>query len=88
MIYVQSLHWLKELNINKFSVLSITLKRNSSFHDYNVLGAMLKRATNYYYLGATLSSDLNRLRHVKKYLIRLAEALVYLKEPCPPAHKA
>ena len=48
-----------ELNINKFSVLSITLKRNSIFHDYDIIGAMLKRVTNHDYLGVTMSSDLN-----------------------------
>ena len=79
--------WLMELNINKCSVLSITLKRNSIFHDYNILGATLKRVTNHDYLGVTISSDLNWLRHVKKFLIRQAEPLVYLKEPHPPAHK-
>ena len=78
---------LMELNINKCSVLSITLKRNSIFHDYNILGAMLKPVTNHDYLGVTISSDLNWLRHVKKIVIRLAEPLVYLKEPYPPAHK-
>ena len=31
--------WLMELNINKCSVLSITLKRNSIFHDNDILGA-------------------------------------------------
>ena len=76
-----------ELNINKCSVLSITLKRNSMFHDYNILGATPKRVTNHDYLGVTISSDLNWLRHVKKILIRQAEPLVYLKEPYPPAHK-
>ena len=34
--------WLMELNINKYPVLSITLKRNSIFHDNNILGTMLK----------------------------------------------
>ena len=33
--------WLMELNINKCSVLSITLKRNSIFHEYNILGATI-----------------------------------------------
>ena len=79
--------WLMELNINKCSVLSITPKRNSIFHDHNILGATLKRVTNHDYLGVTISSDLNWLRHVKKILIRQAEPLVYLKEPYPPAHK-
>ena len=55
-----------ELNINKCSVLSTTLKHNSIFHDNNVPGAMLKRVTNHDYLGVTMSSDLNLLRHVKK----------------------
>ena len=76
-----------ELNINKCSVLSITLKRNSIFHDYNILGAMPKRVTNHDYLGVAMSSDLDWLRHVKKILITQAESLVYLKEPYTPAHK-
>ena len=37
--------WLMELNIIKCSVLSITLKPNSIFHDYDILGAMLKLLT-------------------------------------------
>ena len=49
--------WLMKLNINKCSVLSITLKRNSIFHDYDILGAMPKRVTNHDYLGVTLSRD-------------------------------
>ena len=79
--------WLMELNINKCSVLSITLKRNSIFHDYNILGATLRRVTNHDYLGVNISSDLNWLRHVKKILIRQAEPLVYSEQPYPPAHK-
>ena len=58
--------WLMELNINKCSVLSITLKRNSIFHDYDILGATPKRVTNHDYLGVTISSDLTWLRHVTK----------------------
>ena len=56
--------WLMELNINKCSVLSITLKRNSIFHDYNILGATLRRVTSHDYLGVSISSDLSRPRHV------------------------
>ena len=59
--------WLMELNINKYSVLSITLKRNSIFHDYDVLGATLRQVTHHDYLGVSISSDLNWLRHVKKF---------------------
>ena len=72
--------WLMNLNINKCSVLSITLKRNSIFHDHNILGATLMRVTNHDYLGETISSDLNWLRHVT---IRQAEPLVYLKNHIP-----
>ena len=50
--------WLVELNINKCSVLSITLERNSIFHDYYILGATHRRFTNHDYLGVTISSDL------------------------------
>ena len=51
--------WLMELNINKCSVLSITLKRNSIFHDYYIHGAMRTRITNHDYLGVAISSDQN-----------------------------
>ena len=39
--------WLMELNINKCSVLYITLKPNYIFHDNNILGATHKRVTNH-----------------------------------------
>ena len=79
--------WLMELNINKCSVHSITLKRNSIFHDYDILGATLMRVINHDYLGVTISSDLNWLRHVTKISNKAAEPLVYSKEPYVPAHK-
>ena len=59
--------WLMVLNIDKCSVLSITLNRMSSFHDNGILGATLKRVTNHDYLGVTTSSDLNWCRHVTKF---------------------
>ena len=58
--------WLMKLNINKCSVLSTTLKRNYIFHDNNILGATHKRVTNHDYLGVTISSNINWLRHVTK----------------------
>ena len=54
------------ININKCSVLSITLKCYSSFHDHNILGTMPKRASNHDYHGVTISSDLNWFRHAKQ----------------------
>ena len=36
-------NWLMELNINKCSVLSITLKRIFIFHDNSILGATLRK---------------------------------------------
>ena len=39
--------WLMELSINTCSVLSITLKRNSICHDYDILGATLRPVTNH-----------------------------------------
>ena len=76
--------WLMELNINKCSVLSITLKRNSIFHDYNILGATLKRVTNHDYLGVTISSDLNWLRHVTKISNKASRTLGLLKRTLSP----
>ena len=58
--------WLMELNINKCSVLSITLKRNYTFHDSNILVTTLMRVTSHVYHGVTISSDLNWLRHARK----------------------
>ena len=79
--------WLMELNINKCSVLSITLKRNSIFHDYNILGATHKRVTNHDYLGVTISSDLNWLRHVTKNFNKASRTLGLLKGNLSPCHK-
>ena len=73
-----------ELNINKCSVLSITLKHNSIFHDYNILGAMLKRVTKNDYLGVTISSDLNWLRHVAKIYNKASRTLGLLKRTLSP----
>ena len=58
--------WLMELNVNKCCVLSITLKHNSIFYDYDKIGAIHKRVTNNDYLGVAISSDPNWLWHVKK----------------------
>ena len=76
--------WLMELNINKCSVLSITLKRNSIFHDCNILGATLKRVTNHDYLGVTISNDLNWLRHVTIIYNKVSRTLGLLKRTLSP----
>ena len=73
-----------ELNINKCSVLSITLKRNSIFHDYNILGATLRRVTIHDYLVVTMSSDLNWLRHVTKISNKASRTLGLLKRTLSP----
>ena len=56
--------WADGANISKCSVLSIALKHNSSFHDNNMLGTSLRSVGNHHYLGVTISSDLDWLRHV------------------------
>ena len=76
--------WLMELNINKCLVLSITLKPNSIFHDYYILGAMPKRVTNHDYLCVTISSDLNWLRHVTKISNKTSRNLGLLKRTSSP----
>ena len=80
--------WLMELNINKCFVLSSTLKRYSIFHDKNTLGAMLKRVTNHDYLGVTISSDLNWLRHVKKIYIKASRTHGLLKRTLSPCSQS
>ena len=76
--------WLMELNINKCSVLSITLKRNSIFHDHKILGAMLKRVTNHDHLDVTISSDLNWFWHVTKIYIKASRTFGLLKRTLSP----
>ena len=76
--------WLMELNINKCSVLSITLKRNSIFRDNNIIGATLKRVTNHDYLGATISSDLNWLRYETNISNKASRTLGLLKRTLSP----
>ena len=66
---------------------SIKLKRNSSFHDNNVLGTTPKRATNHDYLSVSIPNYLNWHRNAKEFQTRLVEPLVYLEEPYHPAHK-
>ena len=76
--------WLMELNINKCSVLSITLKRNYIFHDNDILGAMLMRVTNHDYRGVTISSDLNWPGHVKKNYNKASRTLGLLIRTLSP----
>ena len=76
--------WLMELNINKCSVLSTTLKCNSIFHYHYILGATLKRVTNHDYLGVTISSDLNWLGHVAKIYDYASRTLGLLKRTLSP----
>ena len=68
-----------ELDSDKCPVLSMTLKRYSSFHDNDILGAKHMLATSHDYLLVALSSDLNWLRHAKIIIIRLPIPLVSLK---------
>ena len=76
-----------ELNINKCSVLSITLKCYSIFHEDDIHGEMLRQVTNHDYLGVTMSSYLNWLRHVKKIYNKASRTLGLLKRTLSPAHK-
>ena len=69
--------------MNKCSVY-ITLKRNSIFHDNDILGAMLKRVTNHDYLGVTISSDRNWLRHAKKIYNKASRTLGFLNRTLSP----
>ena len=68
-------NWLMELNINKCYVLSIALKRNSIFHDNDILGSTLRRVTNHDYLGVAISRDLNWLRHVANFFNKASRTL-------------
>ena len=70
--------------MNKCSVLFITLKRNSIFHDNNILGATLKRVSKHDYLGVTISSDLSWLSHVTNISNKASRILGLLKRTLSP----
>ena len=76
--------WLMELNINERSVLLITLKHISSFHDSNIHSTTSMMVTNHDYLGVTKSSDLNRIRHVTKISNKASRILGLLKRTLSP----
>ena len=50
--------WLMAFNIKKCAVLSITCKRNPSFHHYTIFGESLEWVDQHDYLGVTISHDL------------------------------
>ena len=56
--------WLMVLSIINCVILSITLKYNYSFHDYDIFGTMFKQISNHGYVRVTISSDLRWFRHV------------------------
>ena len=62
----------------------MTLKRSSIFHDNDILGAMPKPVTNHDYFGVTMSSDLNRLRHVTKISNKASTTLGLPKRTSSP----
>ena len=66
-------------NISEYSVLSITLKRNSSFYEYNTLGTTHKRVTNHDYHGVAISCNLNWLNHITKVSNKASRTIVLLK---------
>ena len=72
------------LNINKYAVLSVTLKHNYGFHDNNTLGIMLNPVTNHDYLGVTISSDLSWLSHVTKVSNKASKTLGLLNRTLSP----
>ena len=65
--------WLMELNINKCSVLSITLKHNSIFHDYDILGAISNKA----------SRTLGLLRRTQSLCSQSVKSIAYKMLVCP-----
>ena len=70
----------------ELNVLSSLLHSNVilSFHDNNILGALLKRVTNHDYLGITISSDLNWLKHATTISNKASRTLGLLKRTLSP----
>jgi hypothetical protein len=71
--------WLMKFNIGKCAVMSITLKKKPSLHQYNIQGEVLQRVNQHEYLGVTLSDDLNWTTHIQKTVSKSSRTLGMLR---------
>ena len=71
--------WLMRFNVGKCAVMSITLKKKPSLHEYNIRGEVLNRAKEHDYLGVTISDDLKWTTHCRKTTTKASRTLGMLR---------
>ena len=79
--------WLMSFNVGKCAVMSITLKKKPSLHDYNIQGEVLHRAKEHDYLGVTISDDLKWTTHCRKTTTKASRTLGMLRRTLSPCSK-
>ena len=64
--------WLMNFNIKKCAILSITRKRKSRIHEYQLLNEVIPRVNQYKYLGVMITSNLRWNKHCQTIQTKLA----------------
>jgi hypothetical protein len=78
--------WLMRFNVPKCAVMSITLKRNVSIHQYSINGEALQRVKQHDYLGVTISDDLKWSSHIQKSVLKASRSLGMLRRTLSPCN--
>ena len=76
--------WLMQFNINKCAILTITMKRTPSHHQYKIFGETLERVDQRDYLGVTISHDLRWDVHCNKTKQKASRTLGLLRRTLSP----
>ena len=82
-----STDWLMSFNIKKCGVMSITRKRNSYIHVYQLLDEVIPRVNQYKYLGITITPDLRWNQHCQSIRHKANRTLGLIRRTLPSCSK-
>ena len=68
-----------EFNPSKFEILSVTRKRSPTAYSYTLHGHTPNRVKSTKYLGLTITSDLNRNKHINNITASANQSLGFVK---------
>nr|XP_054774593.1 uncharacterized protein LOC129282754 [Lytechinus pictus] len=79
--------WLMNFNVKKCAVLSITRKRVPGFYDYSLCNDLIPRASEYKYLGVTITADLRWNKHCQNIRHKASRTLGLIRRTLSPCTK-
>ena len=79
--------WLMNFNIKKCAILSISRKRKSRIHEYQLLNEVIPRVNQYKYIGVTITSDLRWDKHCQTIRDKASRTLGLLRRTLPSCSK-